>query len=60
MQKSIEYLNKLDKLDELVQKREQLESKDGEDGNKLSMLEEHIRIVLTEIRNLELKIMSTN
>lgn len=57
MQKSIEYLNKLDKLEELVQKREQLELQKGEDVKKLSTLEEHIRIVLTEIRNLELKIM---
>ena len=57
MQKSIEYLNKLDKLDELVQKREQLELQRGKDEKKLSSLEEHIRIVLTEIRNLELKIM---
>ncbi|MGM9950026.1 MAG: hypothetical protein ACI33P_07850 [Lysinibacillus sp.] len=60
MQKSIEYLNKLDKLEELVQKREQLESIKGEDEKKLSMLEEHIRIVLTEIRNLELRIMDAN
>lgn len=60
MQKSIEYLNKLDKLDELVQKREQLESKKGDDVNKLSTLEEHIHLVLTEIRNLELKIMDAN
>ena len=57
MQKSIEYLNKLDKLEELVQKREQLELQKGEDVKNLSKLEEHIRIVLTEIRNLELKIM---
>ncbi len=57
MQKSIEYLNKLDKLEELVQKREQLELQKGEDVKKLYTLEEHIRIVLTEIRNLELKIM---
>lgn len=60
MQKSIEYLNKLDQLEELVQKRNQLESVKDDDTKKVSILEEHIRLVLTEIRKLELKIMDAN
>ncbi|WP_413362351.1 hypothetical protein [Lysinibacillus sp. 3P01SB] len=60
MQKSIEYLNKLDQLEELVQKRNQLESIKDDDTKKVSILEDHIRLVLTEIRKLELKIMDAN
>lgn len=60
MQKSIEYLNKLDQLEELVQKRNQLESVKDDDTKKVSILEDHIRLVLTEIRKLELKIMDAN
>lgn len=60
MQKSIEYLNKLDQLEELVQQRNQLESVKENDTKKVSILEEHIRLVLTEIRKLELIIMEAN
>lgn len=60
MKKSIEYLNKLDQLEELVQKRKQLETVNEDNTNKVSILEEHIQLVLTEIRKLELKIMDAN
>lgn len=60
MQQSIEYLNKLDQLEELVQQRNQLESVKENDTKKVSIVEEHIQLMLTEIRKLELIIMGAN
>lgn len=60
MQNSIEYLNKLDKLEDLVQERNEIDTLQGEDKKKISMVEDHIRLLMDEIRKLELQIMDAN
>lgn len=60
MQNSIEYLNKLDELEGLVKERKELDALQGEGKKKLSIVEDHIRLLMDEIRKLELQIMDTN